>query len=124
MPYAGDRAARLFYDETCGPCRLLARASEGLSRQKLVATPLSGASADDRLADLDPESRYAYAHLDSGSQLRTGEAITAPLVGLTLGPTWERVVRGVPPVDRSLRRLYLWLWDYRRTRGCAARRLG
>jgi hypothetical protein len=120
MPYAGDRSARLFYDDACGPCRLLARATEQVSRHRVVATPLTSPVANVRLDGVPPEARYGYAHLDAVGGLRTGEAITAPLVGLTLGPTWEGVVRKVPPLDRAMRRAYLWFWEYRRTRGCAA----
>ncbi len=122
MPYPGDRAARLFYDDACGPCRLFARASEAVSHHRVVAAPLSGSDADARLAGLSAEARFGSAHLDAGRDLRTGDALALPLVGLTLGPRWERIVRRIPPAERALRRAYLWLWEYRRTRGCAAPR--
>lgn len=124
MPYADDRAARLFYDDACGPCRLLAHASEGLSRHRLVATPLTAPEAEARLVGLPAEVRYGYAHLDTGPAIRTGEDLAAPLVGLALGPTWQRVVQRHPPLERALRRIYVQFWEYRRTRGCAAPRAG
>jgi hypothetical protein len=120
MPYLTDRTARLFYDESCGPCRLLARAAEGISGHQVVATPLTGAAADHALGGLPSERRFAYAHLATGTSLLTGESLTTPLVGLTLGPRAERIVRRLPPVERSLRWAYDRLWEYRRTRGCAA----
>ena len=122
MPSSTDRAARLFYDDACGPCRLLARAGETVSRHRVVAAPLSAGDADVRLVGLSAETRFGSAHLDAGAELRTGDALAVPLVGLTLGPYWERVVRRVPPAERALRRTYRWLWEYRRTRGCAADR--
>jgi hypothetical protein len=124
MPYASDRAARLFYDDSCGPCRLLARAAEGVSRHHVVATPLTDASADRPLGALPYERRYGYAHLATGGPVLTGAALTTPLVGVTLGPRAEAVVRRLPPVERSIRWAYERLWEYRRTHGCAARSTG
>jgi hypothetical protein len=124
MPYASDRSARLFYDDSCGPCRLLARTAEAVSHHRVVATPLDAPSADGELGRMDPGLRYGYAHLAVGRELRTGEQLTVPLVGLALGTTWERVIRTVPPLDRSLRWAYLRLWGYRRTHGCGARSHG
>lgn len=121
MPYAADRAARLFYDDSCGPCSVLARAAAGVSRHHVVATPIAAREADPDLERLPTETREAYAHLARGHDLWSGEAIAAPLVGATLGPTFERVVRRSPPLDRSLRWIYLRLWNYRRLHGCGAR---
>jgi hypothetical protein len=120
MPHATDRSARLFYDDSCGPCRLLARAAERASRHRLEAIPLDSPAADATLRGLPPETRYAYAHLETGRDLRTGADLATPLFGLSFGPTWERVVRRVPYLERSLTRAYARLWNYRRTRGCAA----
>ena len=120
MPYALDRSARLYYDDSCGPCRFLARAAETVSRQRVVATPLEDRAADRDLRQLSAEARFGYAHLAGRGELRTGEELVVPLVGLALGPTWERVVRRVGPVDRALRWGYVRLWQYRRTKGCVA----
>jgi hypothetical protein len=121
MPYVGERAARLFYDDACGPCRFLARAAVGVSRHRIEATPLDAAAADEPLGALSPETRYGSAHLSLDGALRSGDSVPAPLLGLTLGASWETVVRRVPFLDRSLRRFYLRLWTARRTRGCGAR---
>jgi predicted DCC family thiol-disulfide oxidoreductase YuxK len=120
MPLLTDRSARLFYDDGCGPCRLLAQASQAVSRHRIVATPLDAPSADLALDGLSQEERFGSAHLERAGELRSGEAVAAPLVGLTLGASWERVVRRAPFLDRSLRRLYLAFWRHRRDRGCAA----
>lgn len=121
MPVASDRSVRLFYDESCGPCRFVARAAQAASRRRVVATPLDSPLANETLGALNSETRYAYAHLAREDELRTGEALVGPLVGLTLGRSWEKVVRRVPPIDRALRWIYRSLWEYRRTRGCGAR---
>lgn len=121
MPYAADRTARLFYDDSCGPCTLLARAAEGVSHHHVVATPLAAPAADPELGRLSPEARYGYAHLATDGTLLTGEAIATPLVGLAIGPALGRLVRRAPPIDRSLRWLYGRLWEYRRAHGCGAR---
>ena len=120
MPYAADRAPRLYYDDGCGPCRFFARAATGVSRRRLEAIPLGALRADVELQGLSGETRYGYAHLVSGSEVRTGESIVAPLLGLTLGPGWERVARRAPFVDRVLRGLYRRAWEARRARGCGA----
>jgi hypothetical protein len=120
MPYLADRSARLFYDDSCGPCRLLARASESLSHHRLTATPLDDPVAEGSLGSLSTEDRFAYAHLARGSELRTGEALVLPLVGLALGERWERFARRLPGLERGLRRVYGGLWEYRRAHGCAA----
>ncbi|HTT16343.1 MAG TPA: hypothetical protein VMH49_03155 [Thermoplasmata archaeon] len=120
MPYVGERDVRLFYDASCGPCRMLARASEQLSRHRLEAIPLDAPAAEPELRHLSAELRYGYAHLGSRSGLRTGDAIAVPLLGLTLGPTWERLARRVPLLGRSLEGLYRRLGRARRTHGCAA----
>ena len=124
MPYPADRSARLFYDDSCGPCRLLAHAAEGVSRHHVVATPLTAPSADRALGGLPSERRFGYAHLATGDALLSGGALTTPLVGATLGPRVEALVRRIPPVERSIRWAYEHLWEYRRTRGCAARSVG
>jgi hypothetical protein len=124
MPYASDRSARLYYDDSCGPCRFMARATEAVSRQRVTATPLAAPTADGELQHLSSEQRYRFAHLATGGALRTGEALLAPLVGLTLGSTWERVVRRVPPLDRALRWGYVHLGQYRHAHGHAASALG
>jgi hypothetical protein len=121
MPYAGELAARLYYDDSCGPCRLLARASAGLSRHRLIATPLAAPAADDALGALPPEVRHAYAHLVTADGLLTGEMLAVPLLGVALGPRIESAVRRLPPVVRAVKGLYVRLWEYRRTRGCASR---
>ena len=120
MPYLNDRSARLFYDDSCGPCRFLARATEGLSRHRIVAIPLDSSAASDELGALPAETRYGSAHLSVGGTLRTGEAVPTRLIGLTVGETWGRVVERVPWIDRSLRRIYLQFWNARRTHGCGA----
>lgn len=121
MPYASDRSVRLFYDDSCGPCRVLARPTEAVSRHRVVPTPFTTPSAGRELQHLTSEVRYGYAHLAAGGSLRTGHAFAARLVGLALGPTWESVVRRVPPLERSLRWVSLRLWEDRRARGCGAR---
>ncbi len=122
MPLLTDRSARLYYDDSCGPCRLLAHASEAVSRHRVVATPLDSPDAERALGALPRERRFGSAHLERAGELRSGDALTSPLVGLTLGASWEQVARRVPVVDRLLRRLYLGFWRYRRERGCAAAR--
>ncbi|HYA70422.1 MAG TPA: hypothetical protein VEH28_03545 [Thermoplasmata archaeon] len=112
--------ARLFYDPGCGPCTLFARLSEWASRSHVRALPYDGSQATRELGDLTEEVRFGYAHLVDARGRRTGAAIMPPLVGLTLGPTGERVVNRVPPLDRGLRWIYDRFWEYRRTRGCAA----
>jgi len=120
MPYLVDRAARLYYDDACGPCRLLARTTEGVSRGRVVATPLAGPEADGALGGLSETTRFGSAHLASEGAVRSGGELVAPLIGLTFGRRWERVVRGVPPLERSLRSLYLRLQAARNSRGCGA----
>jgi len=124
MPSLDDRAARLFYDDSCGPCRFAAHATEALSRHRVLALPLADPSADRTLGHLSSEDRFGYAHLAIGGVLRTGETIPVPLVGLTLGRRWERVFRQVPPLADSLRWAYLRLWEARRARGCGTRAPG
>ncbi len=121
MPYASDRAARLFYDDGCGPCRLFARAAEAMSHHRLAAVPLDAPGAEPLLGRLDPGTRFGYAHLAAGDRLSTGEALTLPLLGLTLGPTWEEFARRVPRLGRYLEGLYRRFWAARRTRGCGGR---
>ena len=121
MPYASDRSARLFYDDACGPCRFAARTAQAVSRHRIVATPLAAELADEELGPFTEEERFSSAHLAVGGRLLSGDALTVPLLGLALGPTWERVARAVPTVHRTLVRTYRRLWEYRRTHGCAAR---
>ena len=87
----------------------------------MVATPLATPDMDAGLAHLPSEDRFGYAHLATPSGLRSGASLVVPLVGFTLGPTWERVVHQMPPVERALRRAYVRLWSYRRSHGCGAR---
>jgi hypothetical protein len=112
--------ARLFYDPNCGPCRLFARVTQWASRSRLTALPYDGREAQRQLSDLTEEYRFAYAHLVRQEERTSGDAIMTPLVGLTLGPTGERVVTRVRPIDHGLRWIYGRFWNYRRTRGCAA----
>lgn len=112
--------ARLYYDPRCGPCRLFARVSEWASRSRLHALPYDGDEARRELGDMTEGDRFAYAHLVRRERRTSGDAIMTPLVGLTLGPTGERVVARVSPLDHGLRRMYGVFWNYRRTRGCAA----
>ena len=113
-------AARLFYDPGCGPCTMFARVSEWASRSRLRALPYDGSDAARELGDLDDDFRYSYAHLVDGRGRRSGAAIMNPLVGLTIGPTGERIVTRVRRLDRGLEWLYGRFWNYRRTRGCAS----
>ena len=112
--------ARLFYDPNCGPCRLFAQVTQWASRSRLRALPYDGVEAGTELADLDEEVRFAYAHLVRRETRTSGDAIMTPLIGLTIGPTSERVVTRVAPIDQGLRWVYARFWNYRRTRGCAA----
>lgn len=121
MSAASDRSARLFYDDTCGACRLFARAAEGASRRQLVAIPLSNPDADTELNALPTEVRNGFAHLMRDGQLRTGEALASPLVRLIVGPRLGRALGRVPFVDRSLRGVYRRLWEFRRSHGCGGR---
>jgi len=114
-------AARLYYDPGCGPCTMFARVSEWASRSRLRAVPYDGAEAARELGDLSDETHFAYAHLVDRRGRASGAEIMAPLVGLTVGSTSERVVRDAPPFDRGLRWLYNLLWNYRRTHGCGTR---
>ena len=112
-------AGRLFYDPNCGPCTFFARVSRWATRSRLTVLPDDGEGATNALADLDDESRYAFAHLMDGRGRTSGASIMRPLVGLVLGSTGVRVVAGFPPMDYGLRWNYNCLWNYRRTRGCA-----
>lgn len=113
--------ARLFYDPGCGPCTFFARVSQWASGSRLRSLPFDGNEASRDLGDMDGESRFAYAHLvGQGGRRRSGADTLSPLVGLTFGPTGERIVTQVWPVDRGLRWIYTRFWNYRRTRGCAS----
>jgi hypothetical protein len=112
--------AHLYYDPGCGPCRLFAQVAQWAVRSRIDALPYDGPQARRALGDMTEEFRYAFAHLVYGRERASGDAIMAPLVGLTIGPTGERVVRSVPSIDGGLRWVYRKFWDYRRTRGCAA----
>jgi hypothetical protein len=120
MPYADERAVRLYYDSSCGSCRLLARAAEGVSHHRVDAVPLDAPVADRELRDLSSQDRFGSAHLVSSTTRHSGSDLASPLVSATLGPAVGRVVAGTPPLERSLRWLYNRFWNYRRTRGCAA----
>lgn len=115
----GGPPARLYYDPGCGPCTFFAKVCQRAGRSKLAVLPYDGTSAEVELADLTEEVRYAYAHLLSRDHRSSGAEIMAPLVGLTLGSTAERVAH-VPQLDHGLRWIYDRFWNYRRTRGCAA----
>lgn len=112
--------ARLFYDPGCGPCSFFARVSVWACRSGLRAIPYDGEEAARELADLAEATRFAYAHLVDAHGRKSGAAIMAPLVALSLGSTGERVVTRTKPLDRGLCWLYERFWNYRRTRGCAA----
>lgn len=121
MPYAQERAVRLYYDAECGPCRLFARAVEGASGHRVTPVPLGGSDGDRELAGLSTEARFGYAHLlVGGAERQTGADLLVPLVRYTLGRTAGRVVDRIGPLRRSLRWGYQRFWEYRRTRGCAA----
>jgi hypothetical protein len=120
VSYLEDRSARLYYDSSCGPCRLLARAAEGMSHHRLNAIPLESPGAAADLSDLSTEDRFGSAHLVTGSTRLTGADLATPLVRFALGARLARVVASAPPLDRSLRWVYVRFWNYRRTRGCAA----
>jgi len=121
MPYLADRSARLYYDDSCGPCRFLARAAEGMSHHRVEAVPLGAPAADVELGALPVETRYGSAHLSIDGALRTGDGVPVPLLGLTLGPRWEQVARKVPIADRALRSTYVRLWKVRQRSGCGAK---
>jgi hypothetical protein len=112
--------ARLFYDPGCGPCRFFAGVSQWASRSRLRSLPYDGEEARRELSGLDDETRFAFAHLVRRQERWSGPAMMAPLVGLTLGPSAERILDRVRPFDRGLRWIYRRFWNYRRTRGCAA----
>jgi hypothetical protein len=114
--------AQLYFDSECGPCALFAHTEEWAGRSRVRSLPLDGAEAAGDLADMTEAERFGYAHLVGPGPRRSGAEMMAPLVGLTLGRTGERVVYDVPAIDRALRWLYVRFWSYRRTRGCAAGR--
>jgi len=120
MPYADERAARLYYDGNCGSCAFFARAAQAASHRQLVAIPLDAPVADRDLSGLSGEDRFGSAHLAVGASVRSGSDILGPLLGLSLGEGASRVYARVPVVDRSLRWVYRRFWNFRRTRGCAA----
>jgi hypothetical protein len=120
MPYADDRVARLYYDRGCGSCSFFARAAVGTSHQRLVAIPLDAPDAQRDLGDLADTERYRSAHLVTAASRETGSDIVTPLAELVLGARMARLYDRIPFLDRSLRRVYLRFWNYRRTRGCAA----
>ncbi|HTW56046.1 MAG TPA: DCC1-like thiol-disulfide oxidoreductase family protein [Thermoplasmata archaeon] len=120
MPYAQERAARLYYDDTCGSCGLFARSVAGLSHHRVDLAPLASPAGEAALGDLPTDARFAAAHLVDGSGRRTGAAIVAPLVGLTLGRTAGRLVDRFPVLVGPLRWAYRRLWAHRQRHGCAA----
>ncbi len=120
MPDLGERAVRLYYDASCGPCTLLARASEGISRHRLEVTPLDAAQAATELKGLTEEARFGSAHLVRDGTVWTGAKLTTPLVALAFGPSAGRLLHRIRPAEDALRWAYVRLWTYLRTRGCAA----
>lgn len=120
MPYAQDRAARLYYDDTCGSCGLFARGVAGLSHHRVDLAPLAGPAGDAALGDLPTDARFAAAYLVDSAGRRTGAEIVAPLVGLTLGPTAGRLVARFPVLADPLRWTYRRLWAHRQRRGCTS----
>lgn len=120
MSYVSDRAARLYYDDGCGPCGLLARAAEEMSGHHVLATPLTAPLAERDLGELEVEGRLGYAHLLAGDRRWTGADLTTPLIGYLFGPRAEATVRRIRPLDRALAWAYGRLWQYRRLHGCGA----
>ncbi len=113
--------ARLYYDPGCGPCRFFARVAGSAGRGRLEIRPFDGGPAEEDLGGLDPTVRFAYAHLVAGGRIATGADIMLPLLGSTVGPSTERILRRIPPAERGLADLYGLFWRYRRAHGCAAR---
>jgi len=118
MPRDAEPTARLFYDPSCGPCRFLAGAAQGLSRGRLESIPFNAPAAQTALADLPEEPRYSAAHVVSISGRSSGAAIVRSLIGTTFGPAAEGVIVRHPTLDRPLRWVYQRFWEQRRDR-CA-----
>ena len=116
--------AWLFYDPGCGPCRFFARVCEWASRSRVRSLSYDGEEARRELIRLDDATWFSYAHLVHVPNRCSGASIMTPLAGWILGSTAERIVAGAPPLDRGLKWVYNRFWNYRRTRGCAARTYG
>jgi hypothetical protein len=112
----------LFYDSTCGPCTFFASVFQGVSRTQLAIEPLDSPDADQALGLMEEEERFGAFHFMVHGSTFTGPEAMTPLVETTFGQTVGRIARDCGPVRGGLRRTYLWFWEYRRTRGCAADR--
>ena len=111
-------AARLFYDDGCGPCRFFARASVGVGLGRVRMLPLRSPEADRDLRGLRAEEREGSFHLLTTRGLSSGEAALLPWVRVTLGPHLAEVIARAPPFRRTLVGVYRLLWEHRRTHGC------
>lgn len=122
MSIDAERRSRLYFDPSCGPCRLFATAVEGAGHGRIEAVPFDGRAAEVDLSALAPEARFGSAHWVEAGARRSGDDIVPPLVRATLGPTAAHLVDRAPVLDRSLRRLYRWFWRAREKSGCGTHR--
>ncbi|MGB6500753.1 MAG: hypothetical protein WBG19_05070 [Thermoplasmata archaeon] len=120
MPPDPVRPVRLFYDPTCGPCRFLASAAEGLSRGRLESVAFDGPDARVALEDLSEEMRFGAAHVVTADERRSGAEIVGPLVATTFGPRLGGLYDLFPTLARPLHWIYWRLWENRR-RSCESR---
>jgi predicted DCC family thiol-disulfide oxidoreductase YuxK len=114
-------AAGLYYDGRCGPCTWFARVSAATSRGRIRIDPLDGPSAERDLRALPDARRFGFFHIVRSGRVYTGPEALPVLIELTAGRTAGRVVHGAPFVRAGLEWVYQRFWDYRRTKGCAAR---
>jgi predicted DCC family thiol-disulfide oxidoreductase YuxK len=110
----------MFFDASCGPCTFWARLTAGLSRSGLRIYALDGPQADRDLRSISSELRFGYFHITESGKIWTGPDAMPAWVGLIGGKRVRAVAERVPPVNRFLRIAYNHVWEYRRTRGCAA----
>ncbi len=116
MPYDAERHARLYYDASCGSCRLVANATQALSHGRVHIAPLDSEPATADLGSVSESDRYGSAHLIVGGRRRDGEEIVLPLVRVTFGPTAARLIARCPPIGRSLAVVYATVRRHRRCR--------
>jgi predicted DCC family thiol-disulfide oxidoreductase YuxK len=112
------RAPVMFYDASCGPCTLWARAFEWLGRGSLQIDPLASREADRELRGMPEQVRYSAFHLLRDGEVRTGTDALGPLLGVTLGPSAECLITRVSPGRWAARAVYQALWEGRRRYGC------
>jgi hypothetical protein len=108
----------LFYDADCGPCTLLARSLKALGRGRLGIAGLGSEAADDRLGDLDAESRFGSMHLSSGSMRWSSSGAVLPLIGVVFGRSARAGLDAIPPAAAALIWLHVRMMRAKRAARC------